>query len=336
MKTFFSFLLLLIVISVGIILFKHNNFQANKQTLIPFTVALDWTPNTNHTGMYVALQKGWYKEAGLDVKILPYGSVSPDVLVTSGKADVGVGSTESIVADAATGQPVVSIAAILAHNTSGFIALADSINRPKDLDNKIYGGFGAPYEGAVVGEMIKKDGGTGNFKNVTLDVAAMDALKSKKIDFVWIFQGWEGIQAQREGLHTVFFPITSFGIPDYYTPTLITSPQEINTKAALLKKFMQATKQGYDYAIAHPKESAQILIQATPKGTFPDTGLVFASQEYVSKQYADKGEKWGVQKREFWHGYPQFMLDTQSVLDTTGKPVTQMNFDALYTNEFVQ
>jgi ABC-type nitrate/sulfonate/bicarbonate transport system substrate-binding protein len=307
------------------------------QKLTTMTLALDWTPNTNHTGIYVALAKGWYRQQGIDLKILPYSAnVTPDTLVSSGKADVGISSTESIVADAATGQPVVSIAAILQHNTSALVTRADSgLNNPRDLDGKVYGGFGAPYESAVVSAIIKKNGGKGIFKNVTLNVDAMEALKSHRIDFVWIFEGWEGIQAQREGMKLNTFYITDNGIPDYYTPNIITGPEQIKREPALLHKFMAATSQGYEYARTHVKDAAQMLLDGAPRGTFPDKGLVLASQEYLSPRYADAGRKWGIQDAEAWHGYPSFMLKAGAITDAAGKPIKSMNFDTLYSNEFL-
>src|SRR5437588_5500663 len=297
--------------------------KAAPQQLTTMNLALDWTPNTNHTGIYVALVQNWYRAEGIDLKLLPYSSsVSPDVLVSSGKADVGISSTEGIVADAAVNQPVVSIAAIIQHNTSALVTLASSgLTRPRDLDGKIYGAFGAPYESAVVGEIIQKDGGTGKFKSVTLDVDAMQALESHRIDFVWVFEGWEVIQAQRDGVKLNVFPIINYGIPDYYTPNLITSPAEIQQKPALLHKFMTATTCGYEYARTHAHESAQMLLDEAPKGTFPDPGLVFASQQYLSPRYADPGRKWGLQDAAAWHGYPQFILASNGVDDASGKPI---------------
>ena len=304
------------------------------------SLALDWTPNTNHTGIYVALAQGWYRAEGIDLHLLPYSSsISPDTLVATQKADVGISSTEGIVADAALGQPVVSIAAIIQHNTSALVTLADSgLNRPRDLDGKKYGGFGAPYEGAVVGEIIKKDGGTGQFQNITLSVDAMQALESHRIDFVWVFEGWEVIQAQRAGVKLNVFPITNYGVADYYTPNIITSPAEMKQKPDLLKRFMLATACGYEYARAHAHSAAQMLIDGANRetpGTFPDTGLVFASQDYLSPRYADPGRKWGLQDSAPWHGYPQFILNSNGVLDASGKPVHSMNFDALWTNQFL-
>ena len=309
------------------------------QPLTSMSLALDWTPNTNHTGIYVALAQNWYRAEGIDLHLLPYAaSVTPDVLVSTGKADVGVGFTESIVADAAAGQPVVSIAAIIQHNTSALVTLADSdLTRPRDLDGKTYGGFGAPYEPAVVGLVIKNDGGKGQFRNVTLSVDAMQALESHRIDFVWVYEGWEVIQAQRQGVKLNIFPITSYGIPDYYTPNLITSPKEIQQKPELLRKFMLATSCGYEYARTHPQQAAQMLLNSpgVPAGTFPDPGLVLASQAYLSPRYADPGRKWGLQDASAWHAYPQFIMNSGGVLDASGKPVHSMNLDAFYTNQFL-
>jgi len=336
-------IVLLIVVVSGFFVVQHTTAQSgtptssNHRPLTTMTLALDWTPNTNHTGIYVALSKGWYADEGINLKILPYSAnVSPDVLVSSGKADVGISATESIVADAATGQPVVSIAAIIQHNTSALVTLASSgLNHPRDLDGKVYGGFGAPYESAVVGEIIQHDGGTGKFKNVTLGVDAMQALESHQVDFVWVFEGWEVIQAERQGIKLNVFPITNYGVPDYYTPNIITGPNEIHQKSDLLHRFMTATTKGYDYARANPAASAQILIKSVTPGTFPDTGLVTASQQFLSPRYVDPNRKWGWQDASAWHGYPQFMLNSNGILNASGKPIQSMNFDALYTNQFL-
>src|SRR5712692_7906929 len=124
--------------------------KSTPQQFTNMNLALDWTPNTNHTGIYVALAQNWYRAEGIDLHLLPYSAkVSPAVLVRSGRAVVGGSATERIVTDAAVGQPVVSLAAIIQHNTSALVTLASSgLTRPRDLDGKIYGGFGAPYESA--------------------------------------------------------------------------------------------------------------------------------------------------------------------------------------------
>ncbi|MBO0779527.1 MAG: ABC transporter substrate-binding protein [Ktedonobacteraceae bacterium] len=336
---------LLILIVSGIFFWRNASSGSGttqpqgQQKLTKVRLALDWTPNTNHTGIYVALKQKWYQQQGIDLQILPYSSsVTPDTLVAQGNAEIGIGFTEGIVSDAAAKAPVVSIGAIMQHNTSALITLADSgINSPRDLDGKIYGGFGAPYEEPVISQVIKHDGGKGQFRNIPLDVDAVDALKAHRIDFAWVYQGWEVLQAEREGMKLNVFPIVNYGIPDYYTPLFIASQNEIKGQPDLLRRFMAATARGYEYAGSHPGEAAQMLIDTAPKGTFPDPGLVTASQTYVSPRYSDPGHKWGLQDAQVWHGYPEFILKSGGITDASGKVVTRLDtsIDDLYTNQFL-
>jgi ABC-type nitrate/sulfonate/bicarbonate transport system substrate-binding protein len=339
MKNFFL-LVILIAALFGLLELKDQSSTQKPQTKSqeqPFTIALDWTPNTNHTGIYVALNKKWYRDEGLDVKILPYSQVSADTLVYAGKADAGISSTENIIAQEAVGAPVVSIAAIVAKNTSGIITLEKSgIESPKDLDGKIYGGFGLPYEEAVIKQVIKSDGGAGEFTNVILETSAMDALESGRIDFVWVFEGWDKIIAGEKKIGVRFFPITDFGVPDYYTPNIITGPKQLESKKDLLRKFMSATKKGYEFAIKNPKESADILIKEVPAGTFPEKNLVYKSQEFLSKVYEENNNGWGIQTKSMWENYPEFMLQNNAVTNAEGNPVTEMNLQKLYTNDFLK
>ncbi len=216
-----SIILIIAVLAAGAGIWAKT--RPTNSTLQTVSVALDWTPNTNHTGMYVAQQKGWYKNAGINLKLLPYSeSVAAETLVSTGKAEVGISSTESIVAASASGAPVVGIGAIVSHNTSVLAVRKDSgITSPKQLDGKTYGGFGASFETPLINKVIQQDGGTGSFKNVTLSTDSIQALQSRKVDFVWIYEGWESIIAKRAGLELTTFPITKYGVPDYSTPDFV-------------------------------------------------------------------------------------------------------------------
>lgn len=313
---------------------QEHNAQSTDNTL---SLALDWTPNTNHTGIYVALARGWYKDVGVNVVLLPYSSsVTPDQLVYAGKADLGISSTEQVVADAGADVPVVSIAAIIAHNTSVLaVTKASGITSPKQLDGKIYGGFGSPFETPEISAVIRYAGGTGNFKNVTLGVDPLEALRSNQVNFVWVFSGWEVIEAKLEGLALTTFPISNYGVPDYSTPNIISSAATIHAKHALIQRFMTATVRGYDYARNHPVQAAHILINSVPKGTFPNPELVLDSQAYLSSHYQDPGKHWGVQTPSSWQNYTTFMLDNHGVFNASGRPITSLNAKALYTNQFL-
>lgn len=336
-KTLIIVIVIVTVGAVGLLLTKDKKDNSQAQSKQKITLALDWTPNTNHTGIYVAKQNGWYADENIDLEIIPYSTTPSDVLVSAGKADVGIGFTEGVVSSAGGDSPVVSIATIIAHNTSSIaVRDSDNINSLAELDGKIYGGYGAPYEEPVMKQAIKNDGGEGRFKQVVVDTSPLDALESKKVDFVWIYDGWEGIEAKRRGFEIKQFPVTEHGIPDYSTPNIITSSQTILEKSDLLERFMKATSRGYEFARSNPDEAAKILIEATPDGTFPDEQLVHESQQYLSSHYQDEGKKWGLQNPKLWNDYPKFMVQNQAVLDVSGNPVDNVDFDSLYTNRFIE
>lgn len=304
------------------------------------TLALDWTPNTNHTGIYVAQAKGWYREQGIDLQILPFAEgTTTETLVSNGKADFGISFEESVVTSRAAGQDVISIAAVIGTNTSALVTLKNSgLDRPRELDGKRYAGYGAPFEAPVISSVIKADGGKGEFKSVTANLYAYDAVKAGQADFVWIFMGWDGIAAKRAGVPLNSFYIKDYGVPDYYTPVIITSNKRIQSDPDTVRRFMAATARGYEWAIEHPSEAADLLIGAAPKGTFSDPGLVKESQAWLSPKYkgATANARWGVQDPKVWTDYPRFMYGTGKVTDAAGKPLSEApEPDTYFTNEFL-
>ena len=131
--------------------------KKDKEKLKKVSVVLDWTPNTNHTGLYVAKEKGYFKEQGLDVDIIMPGEAGADQLVASGKAEFGVGYQEGVTQARVQDVPLVSIAAIIQHNTSGFASPKEKgISSPKDFEGKTYGGWGSPVEKAVMASIMKQ------------------------------------------------------------------------------------------------------------------------------------------------------------------------------------
>jgi len=313
------------------------------QHLTPVSIALDYTPNTNHTGIYVAQQKGWYQQQGLNLTILPYSqNAAPEALVASGKADFAISYEENVTTARVSGQDLVSIAAIIQQNTSGLAVRADSgITSPAQLAGKTYGAFGDPFEPYVISDVINCAGGTvtpDQIKNNSPIISddGLASLQTHKIDYVWIFYGWEGIEFQRHGLKFNYFPISSYCVPDYYTPVIITSGAFIRSHPDLVRKFMAATAQGFNYAIAHPDDAANILINAVPPGTFDDTGLVTQSQEYLSKQYALDAPKWGYQTYDKWHNFPHFLFQTGKLADANGNIVaTEPDEHQFFTNDYL-
>jgi ABC-type nitrate/sulfonate/bicarbonate transport system substrate-binding protein len=304
----------------------------------PVSLALDWTPNTNHTGIYVALANGWYRQEGIDLSLTPYGSVAPEQLVSTGRAQFAVSFVESVTQGRAAGQPLVSIAAIIQHNTSALVSLKSSgLDSVASLAGKRYAGFGAPYEQPVVASALKCGHATStDFQNVTTQLDPIQALKSKQFDFAWIYLGWEAIEAQHEGLALNVFPVTQYCVPDYPSPVIISGESYIKAHPDVVRRFLAATARGYAYAIAHPRAAADLLIKGAPAGTFSDTSLVYDSQNYLSPLYAQGAKCWGQQTLQAWTNYPRFMYQSNSLSDANGQPLSQPpNYAAAFTNQFL-
>ncbi|HNT06073.1 MAG TPA: ABC transporter substrate-binding protein, partial [Anaerolineae bacterium] len=277
------------------------------------TLTLDWVPNTNHTGFYVALEKGWYREEGIDLTIqVPSDPAAALKQVAYGNTEFGVSFQEEVTIARANDIPVVSIAAMIQHNTSAFASLVQTgIRRPKDLEGKTYASWGMAIERPILGKLMACDGGDPDkveFVDVGFDV--FPAVIGGRADVAWIFLGWDGVQAQLMGKELNVLPLQGSCVPDYYTPVIIAGESTLASKPDLVRRFLAATARGYDYAIDHPTESAEILLRATPEST-PE--LIRASQAWLSSRYQDDAPRWGVQRLEVWREFAQFMLDSQLI-----------------------
>jgi len=270
-------------------------------------LVLDWTPNTNHTGLYVARDKGYFREQGLDVQIIQPGETGADQLVASGKADFGIGYQEGLTLARVEGMPLVSIAAIIQHNTSCFASLKEkNIQRPRDFVGKKYGSFDSPTEKPIIETLMKLDGAPSqNFRMVSVGNTDFFAASKRDIDFFWIYYGWTGIEAKLRGMDLNLIYLTDYSKElDYYTPIITTSEAKIQKDPKLVEAFMKAVSKGYQFAIQHPEEAAEILIKAEPD---LDPKLVRESQKWLSKQYQADAKVWGYQKKEVWANYANWM-----------------------------
>ncbi|KAF0816526.1 MULTISPECIES: ABC transporter substrate-binding protein [unclassified Cytobacillus] len=300
----------------------------SKQELKKVTVVLDWTPNTNHTGLYAAKEKGYFKEEGLDVEIIMPGEAGADQLTASGKADFGVSYQESITEARVQGVPLVSIAAVIQHNTSGFASPAEkNIKSPKDFEGKTYGGWGAPVEKSVIDSLMKKENAdVDKVSIVNMGDADFFTAVKRDIDFAWIYYGWTGVEAELRGEKINMVYLTDYSDKlDYYTPVLATSEKMIADDPETVKAFVKAAAKGYEFAINEPGEAADILLKHAPD---LDSDLVKKSQEWLSPRYQDDASRWGEQKLEVWENYAHWMHEN-------GLLEKELDAGKAFTNDFL-
>jgi ABC-type nitrate/sulfonate/bicarbonate transport system substrate-binding protein len=302
-------------------------------------LALDWTPNTNHTGFYVAAANGWYGDAGVDFQVLPYGTTAPEALVGAGQAECGISFQDSMTFAVAAGAPIVSVMAILQH-TAQVIAVLDTstIARPRDLDGRTYAGFGYPNEEPTLKAVIKADGGKGTFKTVTLDTAAYDALYAKRADFVIMFTAWEGIEAKERGIAIRTFAFDDYGFPDFYQVVLACNRGWLAAKPELARAFLAATVRGFQLAATDPNAAAALLIAQNPGVFDGNPKLPLDSQRFLASTglLTDESGQVGRQTLAKWQGYSGFLFSQGLLTGSDGKPLkASPDYGSLFTNDYL-
>ncbi len=296
------------------------------------TVVLDWTPNTNHTGLYVAQEKGYFQEAGLEVEIVQPPEDGAEVLVASGKAQFGISFQDTMMPAVTGGDalPIEAVAAVLQHNTSGIVSRkGEGIDRPKGMEGKKYATWDLDIEKETLKQVVEKDGG--DFSKVELIPSTVtdevSALKSKSVDAIWIFYGWAGIATEVAGLETDYFAFRDIDpVFDYYTPVIIGNQDWLKDNPETAKVFLSSVKKGYEFAIDNAGEAADILCQAAPE---LDQEMVVKSQEYMAGQYKAEASRWGYIDPERWNAFYNWIsekgLSEAEIPENTG-----------FTNEYLE
>ncbi len=272
------------------------------------TFVLDWTPNTNHTGLYVALANGYFEREGLEVEVVQPPEGGAEMLVASGKAQFGVSFQDSL-APAFAGDspmPITAVAAVVQHNTSGIISRAgEGMDTPAGLEGHKYATWDMDLEKATIAHVMENDGG--DFSKVELIPSTVtdevSALSSKSVDAIWVFYGWAGKACEVAGLDTDYFAFGDIDpVFDFYTPVIIGCDSWMAEHPESVKAFVKALSDGYEYAIANPEKAADILMEAAPELS-ANAELVYASQQYMSEQYRADAARWGEFDPERWAAF---------------------------------
>lgn len=326
-------------------------------------VALDWTPNTNHTGFYVALCEKLYAQADLEVEfILPQAAaaegLTPAQLVAMGKAELAVGPSESAISFA-TSEPdkprLCAVAALLQGSTSCIACLSSSgADRPAKLAGKRYASYAGRFEDCIVRQMVRNDGGDGSLVDchplpqhgyadeaLAKESSIVATMLEKGLsDSTWIFYHWEGVLADRTqpGLLN-YFALEDYSIPYGYAPILLAHPNFLEKPE--LQKFLKATGEGYAFA-ANPK-NVEAAVKALLEGSGFHDSLVGkeeflkASQLAIAGKYLDEKSRWGYMEGTRWDLFVNFLTENQIISARDGKAISkdEIDIEKLFTNNFL-
>ena len=299
-----------LVIAATILLCLSACGAETESSMTPITVCLDWTPNTNHTGLYVALEKGYYAEAGLDVTIVQPPEDGATQACSAGQAQFAIDAQDTLAPAFTSDTPmnVTAVAALIQHNTSGIISLkGQGMDTPKGLEGKTYLTWNIPTELAMMENVVTKAGG--DWSKVTLipNTVTDEAqdLKANPDHAIWIFAGWSKVNADVSNVDTDLFYFKDLNPTfDYYTPVMVANNDFLAANPETAKAFLSATRKGYEFAISNPEEAAQILIDGDTTGSLIGSEeLVVASQKWLADQYISDAPRWGYFDSGRWDGF---------------------------------
>ena len=308
-----------------------NDAGKEQKELEKITVVLDWTPNTNHTGLYVAQEKGYFEDVGLSVEIVQPPEDGAVVLTASGRAQFGISFQDSMAA-ALCGEdalPVTAVAAIIQHNTSGIISRkGEGMDSPKGLEGHTYATWNGAIELGTVKAVMERDGG--DYSKLELIPSTVtdevSALKTNSVDSIWVYYAWAGVKTELEQLPTDYFAFADIDpVFDYYTPVLIANNRYLEEKPEMAKAFLAAVTKGYEDAITNPAEAAEILCKAAPE---LDQELVLASQEYLKDQYQADADQWGTIDAGRWNRFYEWVNENNLTEE-------KVPLDTAFTNDYL-
>ncbi|MBR5437426.1 MAG: ABC transporter substrate-binding protein [Clostridia bacterium] len=319
---------------VLVLLFTFTACKGNTdEGLYEIVLCLDWTPNTNHTGFYVADALGFYEQAGLKIKIVQPPEDGAELMTASGQAQFGISFQDVLAAGFALDEPlnITAVAALLQHNTSGIISRkGEGMDTPKGLENKRYSTWNSPIELKMVEHIMEKSGADfSKLKLIPGVTNESEALRNGDADAIWIYYGWAGVACEVAQVEYDFYSFTEIDkVFDYYTPVIVANNDFLASSPEIAKAFLAATKYGYQYAMERPEEAAQLLIEGDTTGSLSGSEeLVVESQKWMAyKYYRAADEKWGYMDAERWNRFYSWLYEEGLV----GKDITGIGFTNNY------
>jgi len=283
---------------------------AATRALRPLTVWLDWYPNSDHAGIYVALARGYYAQAGLDVHArVPAGAADALSLVADGSGDVAISYEPDVLLARQKGLPVVATAALVQRPLSCIMTLHSSgIARPRQLQGRLIGISGTPGDYANIKALVGHDGGNpASVRTIVVDYGLLQALLSRRVAAVeGVYWTWEALQAGQQGYAVNVMRVDAYGVPGYDELVLVTGQGQLKNEPGVLRAFQRATLRGYAYAAAHPAEAARDVLTA-PGVLSHSSRLIEQSISLLGPLFHDAQGRYGTLSISAWQAYADWM-----------------------------
>lgn len=228
------------------------------------SLALDWYPNSNHAGIYSAIDEGFFDEEG--IKLSVYTPSDPTAIISSvasGRDDFGLSYHPDILQAQSAGLEIVSVLSISQHPLNSIMTLKkSSIKNPSDLRGKVIGYPGIPSNKAMLETVLSSQNiNINDVETVDVGFELVKALVSGSVDaIIGAYWTHESIVMELQGYEIEIMRLEEWGVPDYYELILITNKSFLEENKSDVEKVVNSFKKGYEFSIKNPQESITSLI----------------------------------------------------------------------------
>jgi putative hydroxymethylpyrimidine transport system substrate-binding protein len=300
------------------------------QELTKVSIALDWFPWSNHSGLFIAQERGYFAEQGLEVSIYVPGDPATVLqTVAAGRDDFGISYQPELLIAREKGIKAVSIMAMVQHPLNSVMALKESgIVEPKDLKGKKVGSPGLPSDEFLIDTMLRHQGLTiSDVEMVNVGFDLVPALISKNVDAIvgayWVH---ESISATNQGFELNIMRMEENGVPDFYELVVVASEEKIASEPKVVEGFVRAVTRGYQDAIADPLDAVALL-----KSVKPETNLEIENPgvKLLAPLWSADNGVFGWQEQARWTKFAEWLV-------STGRLSSTADATSAFTNEFVE
>ena len=275
----------------------------------PFSLELDWYANPDHAGIFSAMERGFFRQSGLDVNPqVPSDPSAPIKEVAAGRVDLAISYEPEVLLAADKGLDVEAVAAVVDSPLTSLISLPRSgIRSAADLSGKTVGTAGIPYQSDYLETILQTAGlPTSSAEEVNVGLNLLPALIGGRVDAILGgFRNIEGVDLQQRGLAPRIVPVDQLGVPTYDELVLVARKSTVDEHPEAIRAFIEALGRGTDYARAHPQEAANVVLSAgkglDPMQTRAEVGAT------LPLLAPPPGKPYGYLDPAAWRAYGQWM-----------------------------